>query len=60
MVKLFALIRANFNINPETLSDEEFARLASEAEWLERFRGEVLKGAIAEVLYTAFGGGKTT
>jgi hypothetical protein len=49
-----ALIRANFNINPSNLSDEEFAQLFAEAVWLEGWR---LKNQ-AEMLASVFGGKK--
>ena len=32
------LIRANFNIDPDKLSDQEFGKLYAQALWLEDFR----------------------
>ena len=48
--KLGALIRANFNINPSTLSDEEFLNLASEAEYVEGYRALRHKVAVIEAV----------
>lgn len=38
LLKALALIRANFHIDPKTLSDEEFGMLFSQAIWLESWR----------------------
>lgn len=54
-MKMFALVRSHFGKNPEKMSDEQFARLAAEALWLESYRGEIMKGAIAEVMLKLFG-----
>ena len=37
-----ALIRANFSIDPNTLTDEEWAMLFQQAVWIENFRLEGL------------------
>jgi hypothetical protein len=50
-----ALIRGNFNINPDELDEDTWARLFSEAVWLERWR---LKNQ-SELLASLFGGKKT-
>lgn len=59
MAKAFALIRSNFNRDPETLTDDEFSKLLNEALWLEKFRGDVLearmKKAVFEVAKAVFG-----
>jgi hypothetical protein len=44
------LIRANFHVDPGTLSLDEWARLFNEAAWLERKRAGWLAGAIAGLL----------
>lgn len=45
-----ALIRANFRIDPATLSDEEWAMLFQQAVWVESFR----LGNIAKILSKLF------
>lgn len=47
-----ALIRANFNVNPGTLTPEEWASLFGEAVWLENFRLENLAKIIAKLFET--------
>jgi hypothetical protein len=48
--KLGALIRANFSINPNALSDEDFLNLATEAEYMEGYRALRQKVAVMEAI----------
>jgi hypothetical protein len=53
-VKLVALVRCHFGVDVSQLEDDAFAELSAQALWIESYRGEVLKGAIAEVLIKMF------
>lgn len=53
MMKMEALVRANFGTDPGGLGAEEWARLASEALWLETWRLRNLAQALARL----YGGG---
>lgn len=48
-----ALIRANFGIDPETLSDERWAMLFQQAVWLENFRLENTAKILAKLFSPA-------
>lgn len=53
MMKGDALIRANFGVDPSTLSEEMWARLCAEAMWIETWRLRCK----AEMLGRLFGDG---
>lgn len=48
-----ALIRANFGIDPEMLSDERWAMLFQQAVWLENFRLENTAKILAKLFSPA-------
>jgi hypothetical protein len=52
-------VRANFGKEPEKMSEKEFATLAAEAIWLETYRADRMKAAIAEVAAKMFGDGRS-
>lgn len=45
-----ALIRANFHVDPKTLSDQEFGMLFSQAIWLESWRLKNIAELLAKLL----------
>ena len=49
-----SLIRQQFNINPYTLTDVEFAELLSEALWLKEYDGEIMKYALLKAMAVIF------
>lgn len=48
-----ALIRANFNIDPNTLTDESWAMLFQQAVWIENFRLENTARILAKLFSPA-------
>ena len=38
LIKCGALIRANFNVNPDELNEDDFAQLTAEAIWYEGWK----------------------
>ena len=51
MRKLGALVRANFSINPNALSDEDFLNLATDAEYVEGYRALRFKVSVIEAIW---------
>ncbi len=48
-----ALIRANFNTDPETLDDNQWAMLFQQAIWIENFRLENMAKILAKLFSPA-------
>ncbi len=48
-----ALIRANFNTDPETLDDDQWAMLFQQAIWIENFRLENMAKILAKLFSPA-------
>ena len=49
-----SLIRQQFNINPYTLADSEFAELVNEALWLKEYDREQMEYALLKAMAVVF------
>lgn len=50
LLKCRAMIRANYHIDPDKLSDEQFGMLAAEAMWVEEMRARLIVAEVSKLL----------